>query len=258
MAVAIIGGSGFSEIDSFKTLKQHNIETPYGEISAPVIEGSGFNANNVYFLARHGLAHSILPHKINYRANIFALKELGVKNIIALAAVGGIDDNCTPGSIIVPEQILDYSHSREATFFDDIGNVAHAEFTEPYTKELRDLFLAAANTESIKVVDQGTYAVTQGPRFETAAEIKRYKRDGASIVGMTAMPEAVLARELGMGYITVALSVNYAAGIQKGVIEHGSIHESYSIAANKLYSILPNCLDAMAKVDATIPELIRP
>jgi 5'-deoxy-5'-methylthioadenosine phosphorylase len=258
MSIAIIGGSGFGEIDSFELIDDHSVSTPYGDPSTSILEGHVFSTKNVFFLARHGSSHSIQPHKINYRANIFALKELGVKNIIALAAVGGIDENCEPGSLIVPHQILDYSYAREMTFFDEVGNLAHAEFTEPYSQAMREVFIRASNKANVEVLDSGVYAVTQGPRFETAAEIVRYQRDGASVVGMTAMPEAVLARELGMGYLTIALSVNFAAGIKPGVIEHADIHSAYSLAANKLYSVLPHCLAELANVDAQVPELIKP
>lgn len=258
MSIAIIGGSGFGNIDAFELTQFHDIKTPYGHPSASILEGDLFSLNKVFFLARHGSKHSILPHKINYRANIFALKKLGVNNIIALAAVGGIDGNCAPGALIVPHQLIDYTYGREMTFYDELANVAHAEFTEPYAQPMREIFLQTAYEHSVEIVDSGVYAVTQGPRFETAAEINRYQHDGATVVGMTAMPEAVLARELGMGYMTIALSVNFAAGVKAGVIEHDDIHAAYFVAANKLYSVLPHCLTALATVDAQVPELIKP
>ncbi len=259
MTIAIIGGSGFTELNSFELKQKHSIDTPYGETSADILEGSFLAQETpIFFLARHGENHAIAPHNINYRANIYALKQLGVKNIVSLAAVGGIDVPCEPGMIIVPHQILDYTYGREMTFYDEVGAVAHAEFTEPYSTQMRSIFIEAASRASVKIVNRGIYAVTQGPRFETAAEIQRYQRDGATIVGMTAMPEAVLARELGMAYMTAALSVNYAAGIEQGVIEHDDIHAAYSQAARKLYCILDECLFELSSVEVDIPGLIKP
>jgi len=259
VSIAIIGGSGFSQLNDFVVKKKYSVDTPYGLPSMEIVSGHLFGLDvEVFFLARHGAGHSIQPHNINYRANIFALKELGIKNIVALAAVGGIDISCEPGSLIVPHQILDYTYGREMTFFDEPDKVAHAEFTEPYSASLRSVFIKAAQQTVTKVVNRGVYAVTQGPRFETAAEIQRFQRDGATIVGMTAMPEAILARELGLGYMTVALSVNYAAGIQAGLIEHDDIQSSYAVAARKLNVILKSSLTELAMTDAKVPDLIYP
>ena len=258
MSLAIIGGSGFSKIDQFKSVKQHQIDTPYGSTSSPIIEGTLFGVEKVFFLPRHGDQHTIQPHLVNYRANIYALKQLAVNNIVALAAVGGIDENCQPGTVIVPEQILDYTYGREMTFYDQPGQVAHAEFTEPYSAQMRQIVLKAAEQHSIDLIKHGVYAVTQGPRFETAAEIKRYQRDGATLVGMTAMPEAVLARELGLAYMTLALSVNYAAGVKPGVIDHVDIHAAYGKAAEKVYAVLTACLQDLRDSKTDIPQLIQP
>jgi len=258
MSLAIIGGSGFGQISEFKTEQVHEISTPYGSTSAPILQGKLFGVEDVFFLARHGEKHSIQPHKINYRANIFALKELGVNNVLALAAVGGIDTDCQPGALIIPQQILDYTYGREMTFFDQEGDVSHAEFTEPYSTVMRKILIKASQENEIDVVKQGVYAVTQGPRFETAAEIVRYARDGATIVGMTAMPEAVLARELGLAYTTIALSVNYAAGVENGVIKHSDIHMAYTSAADKLYKLLNVSLEELKQSKTIVPDLIKP
>lgn len=258
VTIAIIGGSGFNNLDAFDVKQQTSVDTPYGKPSADILTGRLFDYDqDVLFIARHGENHSIQPHKINYRANIYALKELGVKNIVALAAVGGIDLPCEPGTLIVPHQILDYTYGREMTFFDQPDDVAHAEFTEPYSSAMRSVFIQAAEQLGLKIVNRGVYAATQGPRFETAAEIQRYQRDGATIVGMTGMPEAILARELGLGYMTIALSVNCAAGIQPGLIEHDDIHASYMTASRKLYTILKECLPQLSGINAEVPELIR-
>jgi len=247
MAIAIIGGSGFSSIEQFKLIQEHNFDTPYGSTSAPVLEGEMYG-ERVFFLARHGTKHSIQPHQINYRANIYALKQLGVNNILALAAVGGIADNCHPGALIIPHQILDYTY----------GRVCHAEFSHPYSEVMREILIQASTKSNIAIMSQGVYAVTQGPRFETAAEIKRYKNDGATIVGMTAMPEAILARELGLAYVTCASSVNYAAGVKDGIISHEEIHAAYSLASNKLYSLLAVTLKQLIESETNVPELIKP
>lgn len=255
MTIAIIGGSGFRQLADFSIHQQHSITTDYGVPSAPIVQGELFG-QPVFFLARHGEQHSIQPHNVNYRANIAGLASLGVTKIIALAAVGGIDLQCEPGALIVPDQIIDYTHGRHATFFDQPGEVKHAEFTEPYTQEMRALALTIADQQSVAVIDHGVYAAVQGPRFETAAEIRRYQQDGATIVGMTAMPEAVLARELGIGYITLGLSVNYAAGVQDGVIAHADIHQAYQSAGKKLYALLPELLKQLPDLSIDVPELI--
>jgi len=257
MAIAIIGGSGFSSIDQFKLKNDHNIDTPYGSTSAPILEGDMYG-ESVFFLARHGKEHTIQPHKINYRANIYALKQLGVSNILALAAVGGITENCQPGALILPHQILDYTYGREMTYFDQEGDVQHAEFSHPYSEVMRDIIIQQALNNNIDLVSEGVCAVTQGPRFETAAEITRYKNDGATIVGMTAMPEAILARELGIAYITVASSVNYAAGVKEGVISHDEIHQAYSLASSKLYGLLSLSIRELSESKTDLPDLIKP
>jgi len=258
MSLAIIGGSGFGELEQFEVTKKHDLDTPYGKVSAPILQGNLFGVENIFFLARHGEKHSIQPHKINYRANIYALRELGIKNIVALAAVGGIDKRCAPGSVIIPQQILDYTYGREMTFFDQEGDVSHAEFTEPYSAVMRNIVIDACSKGSIETINEGVYAVTQGPRFETAAEISRYERDGATIVGMTAMPEAILARELDIAYMTIALSVNYAAGIQQGVINHTDIHAAYTSAADKLYQLLRVSTEELKESKTDVPDLITP
>lgn len=257
MTIAIIGGSGFSQLAGFTLHDTHDLNTAYGKPSAPILQGD-YAGQSVLFLARHGEQHAIQPHQINYRANIAALADLKVSKVIGLAAVGGIAEDCQPGALIMPDQILDYTYGRESTFFDQIGNVAHAEFTEPYDADLRQTFRQAAKITNVALVDGGTYAATQGPRFETRAEIQRYKNDGATIVGMTAMPEAVLAREKGMAYMTLASSVNYAAGIQSGVISHEQIHQAYTHASEKLYAILPTFLANANELTVTVPDLIRP
>jgi 5'-methylthioadenosine phosphorylase len=188
------------------------MRTPYGEPSGAMTFGRLADAD-VVFLARHGYGHTLAPHEINYRANIWALKELKVDGVVAIATVGGIRADLGPGSLVLPDQIIDYTHSRKSTFFEGSEMpVIHADFTEPYTPALRAQLLAAAAACGEPLVDGGVYACTQGPRLETAAEIERIARAGGDMVGMTGMPEAALAREAELAYAAIGVVVNHAAG----------------------------------------------
>jgi 5'-deoxy-5'-methylthioadenosine phosphorylase len=224
--IAIIGGTGLTELTGFELEASLPISTPFGKPSSELLVGD-YQGKHIVFLNRHGKHHTIAPHKINYRANIWALKELGVEHIIATAAVGGISENMAPGVLCVPDQIIDYSHSREQSFFsDNFTAEKHIDFSYPYTESLRQSIIEAAEQCQIDIINQGTYGVAQGPRLETAAEIKRLAQDGCSIVGMTAMPEAALARELNLDYASCAVSVNWAAGLTGGVISMQDIERS--------------------------------
>jgi 5'-methylthioadenosine phosphorylase len=188
------------------------MRTPYGEPSGPMTFGT-LNQNEVMFLARHGYGHTIPPHEVNYRANLWAMREQGASRVISVASVGGIRADLVPGGLIVPDQIIDYTHGRDSTFFDGKDRpVTHIDFTKPYSEKLRQHLLAAARRAKEPCFDGGVYAVTQGPRLDTAAEINRLERDGADMVGMTGMPEASLAKELGLDYAILAVVANYAAG----------------------------------------------
>jgi 5'-methylthioinosine phosphorylase len=209
---AIIGGSGLAKLSALEAPRRRVMRTPYGEPSGALTFGR-LAGSEVVFLARHGYGHTIAPHEINYRANIWTLKELNVEGIFALASAGGIRQDLGPGTLVVPDQIIDYTHSRKATFFEGSGTpVTHVDFTQPYSGKLRSRLLQAAREAGEPVVDGSVYGCTQGPRLETAAEIDRLERDGADLVGMTAMPEAVLARELELQYASLAVVVNHAAG----------------------------------------------
>ena len=216
--VAIIGGSGLYDLDGFEVSGSLPVDTPYGETSA-VIQSGSWHSCEVLFFPRHGKQHKIPPHKINYRANLWALNQAGVSSVIAVNAVGGINPEMGPESLVIPDQIIDYSWGREHSYSDgSSGNVQHVDFTYPFTPELREVLLAAADRAGIRVFGQGVYGCTNGPRLETIAEINRLANDGCDLVGMTAMPEAVLARELGMNYAGVAIVVNAAAGLNDGQI----------------------------------------
>jgi len=209
---AIIGGTGLTRLEGLEITKRKPVVTLYGEPSAPLTYGM-LNGKEVVFLPRHGAGHTLPPHKINYRANIQALKDTGISRIIAIAAVGGIAENFPPMTLAIPDQIIDYTWSRKSTFFEDgLKEVTHIDFTYPYDERLRQLLIQACKKTNVNFCDYGTYGATQGPRLETAAEINKYERDGCTMVGMTGMPEAALARELGIAYATCAVSVNWAAG----------------------------------------------
>ncbi len=210
--LGIIGGTGLTEFSNLIIQQRRIVRTPYGEPSQPLVFGE-IEGQSVVFLARHGGGHTIPPHAVNYRANMWALHSVGVCDLIAVATVGGITRNLVPGDIVLPHQIIDYTYGRHNTYHDGIElPVRHIDFTHPYSPHMRATCLAVAASIGQSVVDGGVYACVQGPRLETAAEIDRYERDGATLVGMTGMPEAVLARELGMSYLALCPVANFAAG----------------------------------------------
>jgi 5'-methylthioadenosine phosphorylase/5'-methylthioinosine phosphorylase len=236
--LAIIGGSGFAAMDRLDTLAHEQPDTPYGPPSAPVTRGLLGNSE-VLFLPRHGPGHSIPPHRIDYRANIWALKACGAERVVALAAVGGIGAAYGPGVLAIPDQIIDYTHGREHSFFDGTeGDVTHIDFTRPYCEKLRRSLLDAAKKAGSDLVDGGTYGSTQGPRLETAAEVIRLERDGCDLVGMTGMPEAALAREIGLCYACCAFVVNWAAGKVDGEIRMDEIQSNILACSTKIARIL--------------------
>lgn len=210
--LAIIGGTGLTRLNNLQITHRQVIRTPYGEPSGALTFGE-INGHAVAFIARHGYGHTIPPHEINYRANIWALAEQRVTRVVAVCTVGGIRADLGPGAVVLPHQIVDYTHGRRHTFFEGGDKpVTHVDFTQPYSGEMRQRILTAAASIQQPLFDGGVYAATQGPRLETAAEINRIERDGGDVVGMTGMPEAALARELGLDYAAIAVVVNHAAG----------------------------------------------
>jgi len=210
--LAIVGGTGLTQLANLETTRRQIVRTPYGEPSGPLTFGK-LNGREVMFLARHGYGHTIPPHAVNYQANIWALQAEGADRVVSVASVGGIRADMLPGALSVPNQILDYTWGRKHTYFDGPDQpVTHVDFTLPYCSDLRRRLLEAAGRIGQPIVDGGVYAASQGPRLETAAEIDRLERDGADMVGMTGMPEAGLARELGLRYAAIAVVVNFAAG----------------------------------------------
>jgi len=247
MTLAIIGGTGLTQISDLTITGQQSIDTPYGKPSADYVFGD-INGKQLIFLARHGNPHRIPPHKINYPANIWGLKQLGVTEIIAVAAVGGIGSKMLPGHIAIPEQLIDYSYGREHSFFaDDLEHVTHIDFTEPYTPHLRKRIIQAAHNAEIDITASGTYGCTQGPRLETVAEIRRMAQDGCDLVGMTGMPEAALARELGIHYANISVVANWAAGVVAGEITMAEIEKNLEVGMSRAIALL--------KAITLLPEL---
>jgi 5'-deoxy-5'-methylthioadenosine phosphorylase len=242
-SVAIIGGSGLTDLKNLRITRREVVRTPYGEPSAPMVYGE-LASREVVFLPRHGAGHTIPPHDVNYRANIWAIRQTGVSKVIAVNAVGGITaDYLAPGALAIPDQIVDYTWGRAHTFFGgEQKEVTHVDFTEPYCEELRQALIAGARAAKLTVLDRGTYAATQGPRFESAAEIHRLERDGCNIVGMTGMPEAGLARELELCYASVAVVVNPAAGKAQGAIELTDIEQHLESGMAKVRTLLEHAI----------------
>ena len=243
--LAIIGGSGLTQLGNLEVTLRKVARTPYGEPSGPLTFGRILGCD-VIFLARHGYGHTIAPHEVNYRANLWALKEAGADRVVSVASVGSIRKEHKPGSLVIPDQVIDYTWGRRSTFFEGAGSpVNHIDFTEPYSGLLRKALLKAATDCKEKVFDGGVYAATQGPRLESAAEINRLERDGADLVGMTGMPEASLAREISLEYATIAAVANYAAG--RGDSAH-------AIPLDKIGAILE---EAMGRVRRIIEQVCK-
>lgn len=242
--LAIIGGSGLNHLSILDGAHRRFVRTPYGEPSCPLTLGK-ICGYDMVFLARHGHGHTIMPGDINYRANILALRELNVTGIIAVGSVGSIHPSLVPGDLVIPDQLIDYTWGRACTFFGSQPDVPmHVDFTHPFDASLRSRLLGAADLLGFNVKESGVYACTQGPRLETAAEIHRLAGDGADVVGMTAMPEAVLARELSIPYAQLNVVANYAAGIAE------------SAEGIEFSALGPVLEDAMCKVRLMIEALV--
>lgn len=241
MSVAVIGGTGLDRLPGLSVERRERVETPFGVPAGELLHGR-LDDVAVCFLPRHGEAHRLPPHRINYRANLWALHAAGVRSVIAVAAVGGICPDLPPGGLAVPHDLIDYSWGRPHTFSDDEGApLQHVEFSPPYAERVRQALLASAGEAGVRVSDRAIYGVTQGPRLETAAEIARMARDGCDVVGMTGMPEAGLARELGLDYACLAVVVNWAAGVSDEAI-HGQIEASLREGMEAVGAILPGAV----------------
>ncbi len=235
--LGVIGGTGFTP-EGLVEVTESRPRTPWGEPSGPLLGGRA-GSREVVALQRHGAQRNVPPHRINYRANLWALREAGVRKVVAVAAVGGIADDTPPAAVVIPEQLIDYTYGRGHSYFeDDLDEVRHIDFTEPYSAALRGELLAAAGEAGVDAVPGGTYAATQGPRLETAAEVRRLARDGATLVGMTGMPEAALAREIGLDYACCAVVVNWAAGKRPGPIEMAEIETHLALGMRRVQALL--------------------
>ncbi|HET6396904.1 MAG TPA: S-methyl-5'-thioinosine phosphorylase [Pseudoxanthomonas sp.] len=238
IALAVIGGTGVYRLGALEDAEALHVDTPYGAPSGPLRVGRLGQAR-VAFLARHGEGHALPPHRVNYRANLYALRQAGATRVLALNTVGGITDAYGPRVLACPDQLIDYTWGRASTYWDGEGEPLHVDFGQPYSPIFRHKVLAAARVTGTRVVDGGCYGATQGPRLETNAEIARMRRDGCDLVGMTGMPEAGLARELGLEYACLAIVANWAAGCGDG----GEI-------------TLAEVLDNVAAASAGLPELV--
>jgi 5'-methylthioadenosine phosphorylase len=247
--LGIIGGSGLSVLANLVNARRQIVRTPYGEPSCALTFGT-IRGHEVVFLARHGYGHTIPPHRVNYRANLWALRAQQVTDVVAIASVGAIRSGLAPGTLVVPHQILDYTHGRESTFATGEDRaVLHIDFTEPYCARLRARILAAAIRAGCQAVDGATYAAMQGPRLETAAEIDRLERDGADIVGMTGMPEAALAREINFRYAALAVVVNPAAG--RGASAGGIRMEDITAVSKVAMERVRDILEQLVEIDGS-------
>lgn len=276
VSLAILGGSGFARMPELTASHEELWDTPYGTPSAPLVFGT-LGDVSVVFLPRHGKGHTLAPHRINYRANLWVLKMLGCSRLVGLAAVGGIGCEFSPGKLVVPDQIVDYTYGRRHTFFErDLDDdpylhaqggkdgpgvdqdwastlaVTHVDFTDPYCEDLRQALLRAGIACGESLLGRGTYAATQGPRLETAAEIRRIEQDGCHIVGMTGMPEAVLARELDLCYACLAMVVNWAAGKGAGPISMTEIEHNLAAVTGRASRVIA----ALARTLAISPPQV--
>lgn len=237
--IAVIGGTGFTKKSIFQIKKELQVKTDFGTV---LVYEASYKSKNFFFLPRHGSGHVYPPHLIPYKANIKALKELGVSRIIATSAVGSLNEAYNPGSLVLPDQFIDFTKNREHTF-STAGKVYHLDFTQPFCPELAESVLKAAGKLNLNVYSGGTYVVTEGPRFETPAEIKAFKVLGGDLVGMTLVPEVVLARELNMCYLTISVVTNMAAGMKGEKLTATEVEEMMSEKHEQIANLIACALE---------------
>jgi 5'-methylthioinosine phosphorylase len=241
--LAIIGGTGLTSLKNLEIVRREVVHTPYGEPSGALTFGN-LCGTEIVFLARHGYGHTIPPHMVNYRANMWALKYAGVTRVISICSVGGIRGDIGPGALVIPDQIIDYTWSRKHTFYEkDLKQVTHIDFTEPYCEQMRQALVAGAAAAGIELIVGGVYGATQGPRLESAAEINRMERDGCDIVGMTGMPEVALARETGLCYAACAVCANRGAGRGNGAIDMDEIESTLHSSMAQVRTLLEHTIN---------------
>ncbi len=243
--LALIGGSGFTNDDVIENRREIVLDTPWGKPSAPLIEGT-LKGTPILFLRRHGVKHEFAPHHVPSRANLWALKDMGVSGVIAVGTVGGIASDMGPGRIAVPNQLIDYTWGREVTYYDDFAKygMKHVDMTWPFDRTLSQQLIDAAQRLGTDIRCEGVYACTQGPRLETAAEVRRMQRDGADMIGMTLYPECALAREIDLPYAGICVSVNHAAGMGDCAdeIDFASLESSLQKAVNGVVDIVAEAI----------------
>ncbi len=245
--LAVIGGTGVYDPALLEAVREERVDTPYGRVTVLVGRlAEAPDGRQVAFLARHGVGHSTPPHRVNYRANVWALKELGVRRVLATAAVGSLRAALEPGHFVLVDQFLDFTKSRPATFYDGDGRgVVHVDVSEAYCPHLRAILAAACRGLGIRHHEGGTYVCTEGPRFETPAEIRMFAQLGGDVVGMTGVPEVVLAREVSLCYATVAMVTNYAAGISPRPLTHSEVLQVVDANAAHLRALFARTLAAI-------------
>lgn len=252
---AIIGGTGVYDPKMLTEIKELSIDTPYGNV---VVTSGTYEGQEVAFIARHGKGHSIPPHLINYRANIHALKQIGVENIIATTAVGSLNQAMEPGHFVLVDQFLDFTKSRCQTFFEGgKKGVVHVDVTEPYCSRLRSVLAKAAEDLKVPYHQGGTYVCTEGPRFESPAEIKMFAKLGGDLVGMTNVPEVILAREAEMCYATVSMVTNFAAGISPQALTHGEVLETMAQNSENFKKLIMTTLSRLKSEDCSCRKALQ-
>lgn len=247
--IAVIGGTGVYDAKLLQNVAARTVETPYGEVSYQAGEYAG---KEVAFLPRHGSRHSIPPHLVNYRANIWAIKQIGATHVISTTAVGSLNREMKPGDFVLADQFLDFTKGRVSTFYEGgARGVVHVDVTEPYCPQLRGTLWQAAQALGLPAHNGGVYVCTEGPRFETAAEVKMYAQLGGDLVGMTNVPEVVLAREAELCYATISMVTNFGAGISPQALTHGEVIDIMKQNASNLQSLLMRAIESIDVDDRT-------
>lgn len=254
--IAIIGGTGVYDPSMLMDVQENNLMTPYGEIH---YTSGTYKDKNVVFMPRHGAHHSIPPHLINYRANIWGLKKLGVEVILSTTAVGSLNPDFGPGCFVLPDQFLDFTKARPSTFYDGgARGVVHVDVSNPYCPATRNLIEATGKSMELAIHNGGTYVCTEGPRFETPAEIKMFAKLGGDLVGMTNVPEVVLAAEAEICYATISMVTNYAAGISQSELTHLEVVEEMQKNSANLKTLLLRTIDVIQpNVDCKCRSLLK-
>jgi len=254
--IAIIGGTGVYDPSILQNVREDEILTPYGDVKYKLGEYAG---TEVAFIPRHGSHHSIPPHKINYRANIWAIKKIGVKKIIATTAVGSLNPAMKPGDFVLIDQFLDFTKSRTSTFYEGgERGVVHLDVTEPYCPSLRRTIKKAADALNLPIHEQGVYVCTEGPRFETPAEINMFAKLGGDLVGMTNVPEVVLAHEAEMCYATISMVTNSAAGISETILTHAEVVETMAANSENIRTLIMKSIELLdlKQTDCNCPHVL--